>query len=96
MQVLVEQEVMEAAAEQGVQEGGLLLEMQNQERGVQEVLAVLGEAEAAAEVLVWLEVLQQEVMLVMVGQEVMVEVEAEAAVKARMQVLVAAALVALD
>ena len=94
MRVLVELVVMEAAAEQGEEEGTLLIALQGQE--VQEVLAVLEEEAEAAEMLVLLQVLLEEkVMLVMAEREVMVEAEGVVAV-AMMALSALAALVALD
>ena len=63
---------------------------------MQEVLAVLEEAEAAAEVLGLLQVLEEEIMVVMVQQEAMAEEEAGEGLLKKIEVLVAAALVVLD
>ena len=63
-----EREVMEAAVEAEVMEGGLKL----REQEVQEVLAALGEEAELVEMEGWLE-LMEEGMVVMVQQEVMVE-----------------------
>ena len=93
-----EQEVMGAAAVQEEREGWLILTLGNQEQEVQEVLAVLGgEAEEA----VLEDTAEQEVMVVMAEQEVMVEVEGVAVlllevILAYLELMVAAALVALD
>ena len=91
-----EREVMEAAAAQGVLEDGLLITLYIQERGVWGDLAVLGEEVEAAEMLVRLLVMQEEMMAVMAEAEVMVEVEGVAEVGRKMESLVAAALAALD
>ena len=97
MEAVVELVVMEAAAEAEVWEGALLLKTKIlQEQEVQEVLAVLEEAAAAAEVL---GTLAEEIMVVMVQQEVMAEeegVEVLLVFLAKLEVLVAAALAALD
>ena len=97
MEAAVELVVMEAAAEQGAVEGGLLTPIQGQE--VQEVLVVLEEEAEEAEVLRRLEVLTEElVMVVMVELVVMAEVEgvAATAIQTAAVASVVAALVALD
>ena len=63
---------------------------------MQEVLAVLVEAEAAAEVLGLLQVMEQEIMVVMAQQEAMGEEEVGEGLLKKTEVLVAAALVVLD
>lgn len=99
MQVAVEREVMEAAAEQ--EEGAEMLLKALQEQEMQEVLAVLEEEVEAAEILGMLRVLMGDtIMAVMVQQEVMAEAEDVAAqsLAATMAVvlMVAAALAELD
>ena len=99
MGVVVELAVMEAAAERGAEEGGLLITLQGQE--VQEILAVLEEEAEAAEMLGQLQVLMEEaVMVVMVQQEAMAEAEGVAATAVptimAAALLALAALVALD
>ena len=61
---------------------------------MQEVLAVLEEAVEAEEVRGWL--LEKEIMVVMVQREAMAEEGAEEGLLKKTEVLVAAALVALD
>ena len=79
MELSVQQEVMEAAAEQEAEVDGVVIPLQEQE--VQEVLVVLEEGVEAAEYSDHLGLLlQQEKMLVMAQQEVMAEVEGAAAV----------------
>ena len=56
----------------------------------------LEEAEAAAEVLELLQVMEREIMVVMVQQEAMAEEGAEEGLLKKTEVLVAAALVVLD
>lgn len=95
MEVTVELVVMEAAVEREVLEGMMLVPLQEQE--VQEVLAALEEEVEAAVVLglLWA-ILEEEIMVVMVQQEAMAEEEVGEEVIVEAQVLVAAALVALD
>lgn len=94
MEATVEREVMEAAAEQGEEEGMLLITLQGQE--VQEILVVLEEEAEAVEMLGILRVLVEEkVMAVMAELEAMAEAEG-VVVKANIALSALAALVALD
>ena len=97
MEVLAELVVMEAAAGEDTMEGWLILALPEQGEEVQEVLVVLEEEAEEVELLDGLQVVQHFIVPVMVQQEAMAEEEVEeedTIVKA--QVLVAAALVALD
>ena len=97
MEVLAELEVMGAAAGEDTMEGWLILALPEQGEEVQEVLVVLEEEAEEVELLDGLQVVQHFIVPVMVQQEAMAEEEVEeedTIVKA--QVLVAAALVALD
>ena len=97
MEVMVELVVMEAEAAEVVWEGASFLKALIQEREVREVREVLEEEAEVAEVL---GILAKEIRLVMAQQEVMAEVEGVAVllvgVSLAVEVLVAAALVALD
>ena len=91
MEVSVELVVMEAVAEQEAGEGQLVL----REQEMQEVLVVLEEEAELVEMLGVLEMV--EIMVVMAQQEVMAEeAEQEGLLVMWAEVLVAAALVALD
>ena len=91
----MEREVMGVVAEEG--EAAEVLLITFQEQGVQEILAVLEEGAEAVEVLQVLVVLMEDqIVVVMVEQEVMAEVEGVAATAEEVEVMVAAALAALD
>ena len=94
MEVKAEREVMEAVAEEGATEDGLLIALREQE--VQEVLAVLEEGVGAAEMVGLLQLVGQEIVVVMVQQEAMAEEGEEEGLIVIEEILVAAALVALD
>ena len=94
MEVKAEREVMEAVAEEGATEDGLLIALREQE--VQEVLAVLEEGVEAAEMVGLLQLVGQEIVVVMVQQEAMAEEGEEEGLIVIEEILVAAALVALD
>ena len=97
MEATAELVVMVAEAAEVVWEEASSLKALIQEREVREVLVVLEEEAEAAEVL---GILAKEIVLVMAQQEVMAEVEGVAVflvgVSLAVEVLVAAALVALD
>ena len=97
MEVLAEMAVMEAEVGEGTMEGWLHLVLPEQGEEVQEVLAVLEEEAEEVGLLDGLQVMQHFIVLVMVQQEAMAEEEVEEEdIIVKAQVLVAAALVALD